>query len=94
MQIQSIKKEIKFKLRLKLAKGNIKVNCPFREVSLQHLVKYCNREAESTREGIEDKSRETNVKCVRKCALKARKSIANGAIKEIIRKVDTIENEM
>ena len=53
----------------------------------------CDKEAEILRDEIEDKQGETNIKFVGKCAIKVHNTIVNGAIKEIIWKIDAIESE-
>ena len=86
-------KEIKFEVELQLVRGHTPLNRPFRDMPLQHLVKAYHEEAERVRVNIEQETRETNIKYLGKCALIVHNTIANGAVKEIIRKVDAIENE-
>ena len=60
---------------------------------LQYMLKICNNEARQIREEIEMKEAVTNIKFIGKCAVKVKENIANGSIKEVIRKVDAIEME-
>ena len=45
------------------------------------------------RNNIEEKTLETNIKFLGKCAVKIKGWIANGVIKEVMRKADAIESE-
>ena len=60
---------------------------------MQHLLKEYNKDTKKFNLNIEEKELENNIKFIGKCALEIKGRIANGAIKEVVWKVDTIESE-
>ena len=60
---------------------------------LQHLLKECDEEAKTLRKNVEEKALETNINFLCKCTVKVKGRIANGAIKEVVWKVDAIESK-
>ena len=60
---------------------------------LQYMLKKCDKEVQKIRENIREKELETNLKFFRQCVVKVKGRVANGSIKEVIRKVDASKTE-
>ena len=92
-QIRSLLKIIKFEIELKLMWSDQSLNGPFQAMSLQHMLKECDEEAWKLRKNIEEKELQANLKFFRQYTVKINDRVANGCIKESIRKVDASKTE-
>jgi len=92
-QIRSLLQRIKFEIEFILMRGYQVINRPFQLMPVHHLLRECIEEARKLRENIEEEELETNIKFLRRYAVKVKGRITNASIKEVVQKVDAIETE-